>query len=87
MEITEKLYIDRLEKMIKKYSDTLCDHCPMMQYYSVDKHLFITYYRVDVQCCYMCKYLVGKYTLPKKDRADFIKQHNCPCYYFDNMDT
>ncbi len=70
MKVTEKIYIEWLEAMVKKYKEYLCDNCPKEQ-----KDFFVLENSSEV--CDICKELARKYT-----GVGGIS--DCPCYYFEN---
>ncbi len=79
MKITEELYIERLEEMIKLYPDNVCDHCPMSSgfdsNYSVMTDPNIANYGLS---CDICNDLHSRYTGKGKSSGE-----KCPCKYFN----
>ena len=67
MIITEKLYIEWLEKIVKKYKENLCDHCPKEE---SDEII------MEGDTCVICDRLTKKYMQIKS------MQTTCPCHYF-----
>ena len=67
MEVTEKLYIEWLERMGKKYKEDLCDHCPK----EMSPREIVRGYGCDI-----CDKLTKKYMKIKGLRV------GCPCHYF-----
>ena len=67
MEVTEKLYIEWLEKMVKKYKEDLCDHCPKEM---VQEKIMRGY------ACGICDNLTKKYM-----EIEYM-YISCPCYHF-----
>ncbi len=67
MIITEKLYIEWLEEMVKKYKKDLCDHCPKEM-----APLKIT----KGYACDICDKLTKEYMEIKDNKV------GCPCHYF-----
>ena len=67
MEITEKVYIEWLERTVKKYKENICDHCP--KEWEID---LVT----PGNICAICNKLTEKY-MEIKDIHGW-----CPCHYF-----
>lgn len=78
MKITEKLYIERLEKMIKKYPNDVCGHCPKMKYFMLSTNSTAMY--KGMEFCNICVSLAEKYTDYTGSKALV-----CPCYYFEEI--
>ncbi len=82
MKITEKLYIERLEKMVKEYNNNPCDHCPMIENYGIHRSVFldddedIDGDKDDRKACTICRKLTAKYN----NLFDYPKY--CPCGYY-----
>ena len=88
MKITEKLYIKRLEGMVKKYKNDPCKHCPMIKYYGIDMYMIgSTRYsggRNDI--CNMCRELIARYNdFENKEELltdrNIVGYYNCPCTF------
>lgn len=86
MKVTEKVYIERLEGMMKRYKNNPCDHCPMMRHYN-PKEFYI--YDVDEEekrdltnaGCVICLNLTEKYNnIDTKDEDG--RRSYCPCKYY-----
>lgn len=82
MKITEKLYIERLEKMIRKHKKNVCDHCPMIENYGIWQSVLVDDdedikgdkdYR---KACIICRKLTAKYN----NLFDYPRY--CPCGYY-----
>lgn len=72
MKIAEKIYIEWLEGMVKKYKGDLCDHCPK----KMEREIV---YIGDA--CDICIGLTIKYT-------GVGGVSDCPCHYFrDDKDV
>ena len=70
MKITEKMYIEWLEKLVKEYKEDLCDHCPKEEV-PVEIREFLE------NACVICHNLTEKYA----DAEDVGEE--CPCHYFE----
>lgn len=85
MKITEKFYIDRLEKMIRKYKKNPCGHCPMQRFYRREKALLgqtlnETIEGVNHIHCQICRTLTAKYTSFTYEKYFLFGW--CPCSFF-----
>ena len=80
MKITEKLYIERLEGMVKKYKKDLCRHCPMIADYGYHRSVMLDdrdvwENRDNRKACRICRKLTARY--------NFLSDLNsCPCGYY-----
>ena len=87
MKITEKLYIERLEGMVKKYKKNPCDHCPMIENYGLEKKMIDgnKYDWGDNPSCGICHKLTAKYN-DFEDKEIFLKSNKwCPCIFFKEI--
>ena len=79
MKITEKLYIERLEDMVKKCKEYLCDHCPMSQNFDSGVGVFVDSDVADQSLsCNICRDLHSRYL-----DGEVRLAHKCPCKYFN----
>ena len=88
MKITEKLYIERLEKMMNRHRGDPCPYCPMIKYYNPEIETFINGEGVDGydnESCKICMKLTKRYANVKCDTS--ISQGWCPCNYYRNYYT
>jgi len=72
MEITEKEYIEGLEKMVKEHKKDVCDHCPA-------ERLDFT---IEKGWCVICDELFEKYVEKKEPKLTSVYSCGCPCNYF-----
>ena len=84
MKITEKLYVTRLEKMMKRHRGDPCPYCPMALYYNpIFNYVIIEDGEIrgfGCKSCKICMKLTDKYGAVKCDKS--IKYGRCPCNYF-----
>lgn len=81
MKITEKLYVTRLEKMIRKYKQDPCDHCPMAEDFNGDNRIMMQpgeNGKYDAKGCRICRNLTKRYA----DATNIKHVCDCPCQYF-----
>ena len=80
MKITEKLYITRLEKMVKLYAKNMCVHCPMMHNFKIgDDGILLAEGETGWghhEACEICWNITEKYA-----GFDEAIGKNCPCQY------
>lgn len=83
MKITEKLYIDRLEKMVKRHKENVCDHCPLAPHFKVNTGLIDGGGRclggMEPIGCATCRRLHEKY-------INIVGAGLCPCSRYGNDD-
>lgn len=80
MKVAEKLYIERLEGMMKKHKGDPCPHCPMSKYYSINKDIiFVGIY--DYTPCEICVKLTDKYAHVECNQSLLLNVY-CPCTFF-----
>ena len=80
MKITEKLYIDRLEEMVKRYKKNMCNHCPMSLDFDSSVGVFIDDDIADYSLsCRICEDLHSKYITITPYRVNRL----CPCNCFN----
>ncbi len=87
MKITEKLYVTRLEKMMKMHRSDPCPYCPMMKYYIPVLIGDSAFLGDDVakkgfknESCQICMNLTAKYASVACHES--ITDGHCPCMYF-----
>lgn len=70
----KKTYVTRLKKMLNRYADTSCSHCPASRWYKPDTNMF----GFTKEDCKMCQSFVGlKF---KWEDKGFRIMVGCPCY-------
>ncbi len=89
MKITEKLYIERLEKMVKLYKKDPCSHCPMQIYYARWKTMLGYSFKESMSFngeyvhCEICRRLTAKYV--EFENKEKLNRRWCPCSFFGHF--
>lgn len=86
IKITERMYVDKLEEMVRLHKDDVCDHCPMSEDFDPSASTICEVDKlgrsIDInKSCNICRYLTWKYAYSDP------QSHSCPCQTFEETET